>query len=532
MIFNGFATPILITCRDRVEPLQQLVSWLETAGYQRIVLVDNDLSYDPLRSYYADTPHQVLRLGRNLGHLAVWEAGVLGTLEHNGPFVVTDCDVVPDQRTPHDAVDHFADLLFRYSDVDKVGFGLRIDDLPNSYQFRDDVITWESQFWEDEVESGVYRAELDTTFALYRPTSPKGSLRALRTGPPYVARHLPWYGDSNDPSEEDTYYEAHMTPGVSNWNLRELPKWLQQAIATRRGLNAPRRSSSSGDRGPSPTVAIRVSGIETPINFVRTDQEGGFWDLFAAGRWAPETVSLIVALTKPGITFVDVGAWIGPLSIIAAKRGASVVALEPDPVAVDVFRANLSLNPDIAQCVTLEPVALGKRTGSSFIPSAQLGETSGVVHGGAKPAQVKTVRTGDWSRTSSLLAADILRIDIEGAEFSVVPRLHRALRRHRPTLLLSVDGHHFVGRYPLLPRRVRWATQHVISLVGRVRILLALRNYKDGWQWDKRLARWQVLSLQRSCAFVKSLADTELVFSDTDLPPVGVTGPRSLVHPL
>ena len=152
MIFNGFATPILITCRDRVEPLQQLVSWLETAGYQRIVLVDNDSSYDPLRSYYADTPHQVLRLGRNLGHLAVWEAGVLGTLEHNGPFVVTDCDVVPDQRTPHDAVDHFADLLFRYSDVDKVGFGLRIDDLPNSYQFRDDVITWESQFWEDEVE--------------------------------------------------------------------------------------------------------------------------------------------------------------------------------------------------------------------------------------------------------------------------------------------------------------------------------------------------------------------------------------------
>ena len=185
MIFNAAKTPILIICRDRLGPLQQLVEWLEWAGHERIVFVDNDSSFPPLLSYYKGSPHQVLRLRRNLGPLAVWESNVLQTIGHRGAFVVTDCDVVPDQDAPSDALDRFADLLSRYSDVDKVGFGLRIDDLPDTYRFRDEVIAWESQFWEVEIEPNVFRADLDTTFALYRPSAPKGSRRALRTGAPY-----------------------------------------------------------------------------------------------------------------------------------------------------------------------------------------------------------------------------------------------------------------------------------------------------------------------------------------------------------
>ena len=210
--------PIFITCRDRVEVLRQLVSWLERAGYERLIFVDNASTFDPLLSYYRDTPHQVLRLNRNVGHLAVWESAVLEEIGHNSPYVVTDCDVVPDDDAPADAVEYFAELLFRYGDVDKVGFGLRIDDLPDAYQFRSEVVDWESQFWKSEAEPGVYRADIDTTFALYRPTVSKWTHRALRTGPPYVARHLPWYTDSSHLSVEDEYYRQHALPTVTNWD--------------------------------------------------------------------------------------------------------------------------------------------------------------------------------------------------------------------------------------------------------------------------------------------------------------------------
>ena len=89
-------------------------------------------------------------------------------------------------------MERFADLLFRYGDIGKVGFGLRIDDLPPTYEFRQEVLDWESQFWLDEVEPSVYCAANDTTFALYRPSTPKGTFAALRTGAPYVARHIGW----------------------------------------------------------------------------------------------------------------------------------------------------------------------------------------------------------------------------------------------------------------------------------------------------------------------------------------------------
>jgi hypothetical protein len=248
MTFNAAQTPILIISRDRLTPLHALVQWLEWAGHERIVIVDNDSSYDPLLEYYEKTPHQVLRLGTNIGHLSVWEAGVLDIIGHHGCFVVTDSDIVPDADCPPDAVEHFAELLFRHRDIDKAGFGLRIDDLPATYEFRTEVIDWESQFWDIEVEPGVFRADIDTTFALYRPCTPKGTFRALRTGPPYVARHNGWYTNSHWLSDEARYYRTHARPGLSNWDVDEIPDELKDAIAARRARRA--RTAPADERSP------------------------------------------------------------------------------------------------------------------------------------------------------------------------------------------------------------------------------------------------------------------------------------------
>jgi hypothetical protein len=232
-------TPVLILCRDRVESLRELVSWLERAGLERVVLVDNDSSYEPLLDYLDRTPHEVVRLGRNVGKHAVWVERRLGRMLGRRPFVLTDPDVVPVPECPLDAVDRFGALLARHGDVVKVGFGLRIDDLPARYRFRREVIEWESQFWrpEIEIEPGVYRCAIDTTFALYRRWSSKPPpLDALRTGFPYVARHTTWYVDSASPPEEEAYYTARLargtaeSPGTSTWSGEELPGGLRASL--------------------------------------------------------------------------------------------------------------------------------------------------------------------------------------------------------------------------------------------------------------------------------------------------------------
>lgn len=226
--------PIVVTCRDRLAPLLELLDWLERAGYSHLLLIDNASTYPPLVDFLATTDAEVVRLQQNVGHLAPWGPEVRARLDPNSPFVVTDCDVVPDENCPPDVVDYLAGLLLRYANVDKVGLGLRIDDLPDHYALKAQVIAWESQFWELEIGPGVFQAEVDTTFALYRsPAEKHSTARALRTGTPYVARHLGWYADSTQPTDEQRYYREHADPSMSHWEADEPDESLRRLLKAR-----------------------------------------------------------------------------------------------------------------------------------------------------------------------------------------------------------------------------------------------------------------------------------------------------------
>ena len=187
--------PIFINCRDRVSDLRRLVAWLERAGHDRITLLDNDSTYPPLLEYLNETPHRVVWFGRNRGSQALWEAGLVP----NVPFVYTDPDVVPLDDCPLDAVQHFLELLNRH-DVGKVGFGLSLQGVAPFMP----SVEWETgpTIRGPEVEPGARRSLIDTTFAVYRPGPFR--LDALRTEPPYTARHSSWH--VTELSDEDRFY--------------------------------------------------------------------------------------------------------------------------------------------------------------------------------------------------------------------------------------------------------------------------------------------------------------------------------------
>jgi len=219
--------PVFINCRDRLSPLRDLVAWLERAGCEEIYLLDNDSTYEPLLDYYRETPHTVIRLGENVGKWALWDAPGVFERTAGRQFVYTDPDVVPAPTCPLDALDRFAELLARYRLPNKVGFGLRFDDIPDHYAHKAEVIAVESAVLDWPVERGAYYFPIDTTFALYRPNA-SHAREAIRTGPPYVARHDSWYIDFDNLTEEEAFYEqraASSTPyteGMAHWTAREL----------------------------------------------------------------------------------------------------------------------------------------------------------------------------------------------------------------------------------------------------------------------------------------------------------------------
>jgi Methyltransferase domain len=240
--------PVIINCRDRLRSLVELVDYLERAGQNRIYLLDNDSAYPPLLEYLAHSPHEVVRLGRNAGRLSPWESNLFDELGISGRFVFTDPDIVPDERCPLDAIDYFGEILDTYPEREKAGFGLRIDDIPDTYKFKQEVVIWESQFWERRLAPRVYDAPIDTTFALYHRPAPHRFDRAVRTGFPYVARHTPWYFDDRSLPEDEAFYRGRSEgEDVNYWGRETLLPALAAGIAARETLARPGARMDLGD---------------------------------------------------------------------------------------------------------------------------------------------------------------------------------------------------------------------------------------------------------------------------------------------
>lgn len=200
--------PIIINNYNRLTTLRLLISALERRGYKNLFIIDNSSTYPPLLEYYKTCPHTVFRLKKNVGHLSLWRTDIYKRFIGDY-YVYTDSDIVPCDDCPDDFLDYFWGILKRKKYAAKVGFGLKIDDLPDHYDLKQSVIEWESKYWKYEVEEDLFLAPIDTTFALHRPYAKKNAnwyVEQYRTGGKYVAHHMPWYNNSSDLSPEEQYY--------------------------------------------------------------------------------------------------------------------------------------------------------------------------------------------------------------------------------------------------------------------------------------------------------------------------------------
>jgi hypothetical protein len=208
--------PVIINNFNRLEYFSRLIQWLEDAGYKNIYIIDNNSTYPPLLEYYKELPYTIFKLDRNLGQFALWQTIIFSRFS-NDYYAYTDPDIIPSEDCPADALFYFKTLLEKYPSFKKAGFGLKIDDLPDHYNLKEQVIQWEHIFWNDPLEDNVYDALIDTTFALYRPGAKGGADGpAIRTAGKYTARHLPWYENSKNLSAETRYYLETATI-ASSW---------------------------------------------------------------------------------------------------------------------------------------------------------------------------------------------------------------------------------------------------------------------------------------------------------------------------
>lgn len=219
---NYYKFPIIINNFNRLTTLSNLIDWLKKNDYSNIIILDNQSTYPPLLDYYNKCDVQVIRLAENFGHLALWKSGIYQQYKWRY-FVYTDSDVLPIDDCPKDFLLKFQKELLKNFKLKKVGFSIKIDDLPNHFIFKEKVVEYEKKYWNKPYHQIGFQAPIDTTFALYKPFTNLRygevyTQKAIRMKPPYTIRHIPWYNPSEHLNEEELYYlnSSNSSSSISN----------------------------------------------------------------------------------------------------------------------------------------------------------------------------------------------------------------------------------------------------------------------------------------------------------------------------
>lgn len=185
---------------------------------------------------------------------------------------------------------------------------------------------------------------------------------------------------------------------------------------------------------------------------------------FIYGTWEPEVIGAVTATVKPGMAVIDIGAHTGYYTLIFAKcvgAGGRVFSFEPLPGNFALLQKNVELNH--LQNVRLHNQAVFSRTQGITITVSddQPNPGGGSMYGerGVKQYDVDAVSLDDFCEKSAL-QPDILKMDVEGAEYDVLIGARKTIARYQPKLLIEL--HHFDGNlaaHPVPDLLIGWGYQ-------------------------------------------------------------------------
>lgn len=214
-----FNIPIVINNFNRYTLTKRLAETLFDLGYRNIHILDNNSSYPRLlewyESYECKSKFIIKRLTENLQALSLWNSDYINIFYPQEQWMAyTDSDLVLNPKTPRNFIYVLIMLAEKYG-VRKAGLALERDDLPDNL-YGNHYREWEHRYWtkEAEIEKGIYKAAIDTTFAVIKPGMPF-DYEAIRVAGDFTARHEPWYIDPYNLDEEETYYLDHCTNNSS-----------------------------------------------------------------------------------------------------------------------------------------------------------------------------------------------------------------------------------------------------------------------------------------------------------------------------
>lgn len=177
------------------------------------------------------------------------------------------------------------------------------------------------------------------------------------------------------------------------------------------------------------------------------------YDYFTGDYEGEETLKQFYSWLKPGTVFYDLGGNVGFFSVIAARyiTHGTIYSFEPIPFNIVYFKKHLELNRKRIKCKNIQvlPYAISDKEGdvtishdkvaiegNTYIKSAYLSTTECIV---VKCYSIDGLLKEGYEKP------DVIKIDVEGAEYDVLLGAVNTLAAFKPNLLLATHDCHLPG---------------------------------------------------------------------------------------
>jgi FkbM family methyltransferase len=212
-------------------------------------------------------------------------------------------------------------------------------------------------------------------------------------------------------------------------------------------------------------ILSRVLGLHKML--LRASDRGFSRHVMLDGYWESWLTIFCARTLQPGMVVFDVGANLGYYTLLFADRvgpTGKVVAIEPNPMTFELLAETISLN-GFDHNVTLVQAAAtdaAQDTLELFVPLGEPKNATVAFEGGARAAElrVKVPCVSIDQLSAGLTQVDFLKIDVEGAEASVLRGMTETIARFRPTIVLEFNAARYDNPAEIL--------QQMLSIYGSV----------------------------------------------------------------
>jgi FkbM family methyltransferase len=175
------------------------------------------------------------------------------------------------------------------------------------------------------------------------------------------------------------------------------------------------------------------------------DKGYNFWSE-KYSSWEPGTFKVLDTYLSKDKDYLDIGAWVGPTAIYGSIISRKVIAVEPDPVAHKILQKNIDLN-SIQNIEVINKAA--SKLEQAFLESSHFFGDS-MTRVSEKNAGPNAIETIGLDTLISMGDFSLIKIDIEGHEFSLIKEYINTLNECKIPLLLSVHAPFFVDGQKLM----------------------------------------------------------------------------------